>query len=85
MSSNNYPPSYLGSVIVVDDEIELTILFKAFLTKRGYDVISFSDPLLALEYIKKNQDRHSLLITDIKMPDMSGIELVKKIEKSIVI
>ena len=80
MSSNNYP-SYLSSVIVVDDEIELTLLFKTFLTKRGYDVISFSDPLLALEYIKNNHDRHSLLITDVKMPGMSGIELVKKIRE----
>lgn len=49
--------------------------------RRGYSVISFSDPLLALEYINKNRDGNSLLITDIKMPGMSGIELVKKIRE----
>jgi DNA-binding response OmpR family regulator len=51
------------------------------LRKEGYSVISFSDPQLALEHIKKNHYRYSLLITDIKMPSMSGIELVKKIRE----
>ena len=41
--------------------------------------MSFSEPLLALEHIKKNRDRHCLLIADIKMSGMSGIELAKKV------
>ncbi len=44
------------SIIVVDDEPELVSLFKAFLKNEGYDVISFTDPVLALEYFKQTSD-----------------------------
>lgn len=67
------------SVIVIDDEIELAALFRAFLTKEGFDAISFTDPLVALEYFKMTFDKHSLIITDMRMPGMCGIELAKKI------
>jgi FixJ family two-component response regulator len=44
-------------------------------------MMSFSDPILELEHIKKNRDRHCLLISDIKMPGMSGIGLAKKVRE----
>ncbi|TVP41830.1 response regulator [Candidatus Nitrosocosmicus arcticus] len=67
------------SIIVVDDELELASLFKAFLKNEGYDVISFTDPVLALEYYKETADKHSLIITDLRMPGMCGIDLAKRI------
>lgn len=78
MSSKN-TISDSKSVIVVDDEMELSVLFKEFLTKEGYNPISFSDPLMALEYFKETFDKHSLIITDMRMPGMSGIELAKRL------
>ena len=69
------------SIIVVDDEIELASLFKEFLTKVGYDVISFTDPVVALEYFKDTPDKHSLIITDLRMPGLNGIELAKKVRE----
>ena len=69
------------SIIVVDDEVELATLFKAFLTNEGYNVISFADPILAFEYFKETSDKHSLIITDLRMPGLSGIELAKKIRE----
>ena len=54
------------SIIVVDDELELASLFKAFLKNEGYDVVSFTDPVLALEYYKETADKHSLIITDLE-------------------
>jgi len=67
------------SIIVVDDELELASLFKAFLKNEGYDVISFTDPVLALEYYKETADKHSLIITDLRMPGICGIDLAKSI------
>ena len=67
------------SIIVVDDELELASLFKAFLKNEGYDVISFTDPVLALEYYKETVDKHSLIITDLRMPGICGIDLAKNI------
>ena len=54
------------SIIVVDDELELATLFKAFLKNQGYDVVSFTDPVLALEYFKETAEKHSLIITDLE-------------------
>jgi CheY-like chemotaxis protein len=69
------------SIIVVDDEMELTSLFKAFLEKEGYMVMAFVDPLIALEYFNQTWRNHSLIITDMRMPVMCGIELAKKIRE----
>ena len=71
----------IRSIIVVDDEIELATLFKTFLRKEGYDTTSFSDPLIALEYFKDTFDKHSLIITDLRMPGLNGIELAKRIRQ----
>ena len=67
------------SIIVVDDEQELASLFKAFLKNEGYDVVSFTDPVLALVYYKETADKHSLIITDLRMPGICGIDLAKSI------
>ncbi|HEU5119441.1 MAG TPA: response regulator [Candidatus Nitrosocosmicus sp.] len=76
-SSNSF-----HSIIVVDDEMELASLFKTFLTNNGYNAVSFSDPLLALAYFKETPDKHSLIITDMRMPGMCGIELAIKVREN---
>ena len=48
------------------------------LQKRGYDVFGFTDPLLALEHFHINKSTYSLVISDIRMPIMSGFEFVGK-------
>lgn len=70
------------SVMVIDDEMELASLFKSFLINCGYGAVSFSDPIVALEYFKETSDKHSLIITDMRMPGMCGIELAKKIREN---
>ena len=69
------------SIMVVDDEVELATLFKAFLTKDGYDVMTFVDPVMAFDYFKETSHKHSLIITDLRMPGMCGLELAKKIRQ----
>jgi DNA-binding response OmpR family regulator len=80
-STSSLSSSSSHSIIVIDDEMELASLFKTFLTNVGYNAISFSDPLLALEYFKETPYRHSLIITDMRMPGICGIELAKKIRE----
>jgi two-component system, OmpR family, response regulator ChvI len=45
----------------------------------GFEVDSFNDPILPLENFKKRS--YSLIILDIKMPEMNGFELYTKIKK----
>ena len=83
MSSNHGSSlSSPNSVIVVDDEMELATLFKTFLINQGFDAVSFSNPVMALEYFQNTSDKHSLIITDMRMPGMCGIELAKKIRET---
>lgn len=70
------------SCLVVDDEQELANLYKEFIMKLGYDVISFTNPAIALEHYKQSIGRYSLILTDLRMPGMSGIELANKIRES---
>jgi len=80
MSSSSSPllPPTPG-IIVVDDESDLAFLYKQFITGLGFDVVSFTDSLLAFEHFRQNIDRYCLLITDLRMPGMNGIELANKI------
>jgi DNA-binding NtrC family response regulator len=69
------------SILIVDDEEELATLFKDSMEAMGMDAMSFSNPLLAFEYFKDNKDKFSLVITDLRMPGMCGIELANNIRK----
>jgi CheY-like chemotaxis protein len=73
--------SFARSIIVVDDEMELATLFKAFLEKEGYNAVSFTDPVSAFEYFKETSDKHSMIITDMRMPGMCGLDLAKRIRE----
>jgi CheY-like chemotaxis protein len=69
------------SIMVIEDEQELAALFKAFLENLGYDTVTFTDPLMALEFFKQGTKEISLILTDLRMPQMSGIELAAEIRK----
>jgi CheY-like chemotaxis protein len=47
----------------------------------GYTIVSFVNPVEALDYFNKNFADCSLVITDYGMPQMSGIDLIKKIRE----
>lgn len=67
--------------MAVEDEKELASLFKAFLEKMGYDAVTFTDPIMALEFFSQGTKEFSLILTDLMMPEMSGIELAVEIRK----
>jgi CheY-like chemotaxis protein len=66
-------------ILLVDDEPDVTYTIKNILEDNGYNVDSFNDPILALNYYKVNF--YALVILDIKMPTMDGFELYNKIRE----
>jgi DNA-binding response OmpR family regulator len=66
------------SIIIVDDEPELASLFENYFEAGGMDAVSFTNPLLAFEYFKDNLQKFSVVITDLRMPGMCGLELASK-------
>jgi DNA-binding NtrC family response regulator len=68
-------------ILVIDDDEDILNLFSDFLKKEGYGVTSFLDPLKALDEIHRRPQRYSIIITDVRMPGISGIELIRRIGK----
>ena len=68
-------------VAVIDDEADLAYLFKEALSQiDGVEVFAFTDPSLALEHFKANHQNYRVVISDYRMPTMTGMELLSKIK-----
>jgi len=66
------------TILVVDDEIDVRALVRDVLTLHGYRVIDTGDPFEARRLVE-TQTVH-LLLTDVVMPIMNGVELAKRVE-----
>ncbi len=68
-------------ILLVDDEKDILELFTEYLSSNGFNIVSFQNPKAALNYFYHNESNCSIVITDYKMPQMSGIDLIKKIRE----
>ncbi|MDX9822043.1 MAG: sigma-54 dependent transcriptional regulator [Syntrophales bacterium] len=67
-------------VLVVDDDAGLREMLEIMLTREGYSVVGEGDGLKALNRCRK--ERFDLVLTDLKMPKMDGLEFLKSIKES---
>jgi two-component system, cell cycle response regulator CpdR len=78
LERNNQSPVFIA---VIDDEADLAYLFKEALSQiDDVSVFAFTDPLLALEHFKTNHPNYVVVISDYRMPIMTGMELLSKIK-----
>jgi two-component system NtrC family response regulator len=69
----------METILIVDDEKNYLVVLEALLSSEGYEVITVDHSMDALEHIV-NPDL-DLVITDMKMPGISGMELLEEIKK----
>ena len=69
---------------IVDDDIYISKLFDDALRENinGISVFSFTDPIIAFEHFAKNKENYVLVISDLRMPGLNGLELLKKVKIS---
>ncbi len=66
------------SILVVDDDALVNEFFEAVLTKLGHDVQTASSAAAALELVQTVE--YDVILSDVRMPNMNGIELLQKIK-----
>ena len=69
------------SIMIVEDESDIAYLFSLCLERLGFNTISFTDPLSALDHFKKYQNRYCLILIDMFMVELNGLGLSKEIRK----
>ena len=74
------PPALKRRVFVVDDENVIASTLELILLSEGFDARSFADPIAALNAAQS--EAPDLLITDVMMPEMTGIELAVRIRQN---
>lgn len=68
-----------NKILLVDDEPDITMTFKAILQEVGFIVDTYEDPLIALSKFKPHF--YDLVVLDIKMAKMNGFELYVEMQK----
>lgn len=77
---NGKADNYKGNILVVDDEISIRDFLNTFLSTQGYEVVTANDGVDALE--KTAHFLPDLVISDVVMPRMNGLELCKKLRQN---
>jgi DNA-binding response OmpR family regulator len=69
----------LARILVIDDEKDITLVLKKALELDGFTVDTYTSPEEALDHFK--QDYYDMIITDIRMPAISGFEVYRRVRK----
>jgi DNA-binding NtrC family response regulator len=78
LSGNDKP---LARLLVVDDDPDIVQILKMGLVKNGFLVEAFTNPEEALQSFKSDAESYCLVLSDIRMPSLSGIQLSKKVKE----
>ncbi len=70
-----------ANLLIVDDEVPFLNIMKKRFVKRGFNVETAVSGMDALELIAEKSDQIDIVILDVKMPGMDGIETLEEIKK----
>jgi DNA-binding NtrC family response regulator len=71
----------LANLLVVDDDSDIARVLKQGLLKNRFLVSAFTNPEEALKNFQSNSKDYCLMLSDIRMPGMSGIRLARKVKE----
>ncbi|MBC7430216.1 MAG: sigma-54-dependent Fis family transcriptional regulator [Bacteriovorax sp.] len=74
-------PKKLSTLMIIDDDPDLLDLLCSFFKQRGYNVVTYDDARIALEEIENRKVTADVVLSDFKLPVMSGVDFIKRIRK----
>lgn len=69
----------MEKILLIDDESSILESLKIFLSTMNYEVITASNGMKGIQYV--NNERPDLVITDLKMPELDGLEVLEQIKR----
>lgn len=73
--------SPLARLLIIEDNEEVLRSLKKYFTKKNYDVVTASNGLDGLKVYENDQDGFDLIITDLVMPNISGVAIISLVKK----
>jgi CheY-like chemotaxis protein len=67
-----------ANIMIIEDELDVLLTYEVLLTQQGFNVYAFSDPRQALQEFAKNNYDFDLVISDIRMNSINGIQLYRE-------
>jgi two-component system, cell cycle sensor histidine kinase and response regulator CckA len=71
----------IAKLLVVDDDADIVHVLKQGLLKNRFLVSAFTNPEEALQNFQSNSEGYCLMLSDIRMPELSGIQLTRKVKE----
>src|SRR5688572_3601892 len=69
------------SVLLIDDDTNILTIFKHSLAQAGMHTYAFTNPMLAVEHFRRNANSYDIVVTDIRMPQMSGFQVARAVKQ----
>jgi len=70
------------NILIVEDDLVLCFMISKYLKKQGYTIETTTNGIEALDYLLSTNTLPDLILSDIMMPYMNGIELLNKIKQN---
>lgn len=69
------------SILLIDDDADILTIFKHSLAQVGIHTYGFTNPMLAVEHFRRNANSYDIVVTDIRMPQMSGFQVARAVKQ----
>jgi DNA-binding NtrC family response regulator len=79
--ADNNDDKSLAKLLVVDDDSDIVQVLKVGLLKNRFLVDAFTNPEEALQSFQSNSESYCLMLSDVRMPGLSGIQLARKVKE----
>ena len=68
-------------MLLIDDEKDVLTVLKRSLELKGMNTYGFTNPVLAVEHFRNNAANYDIVVTDIRMPQMSGFQVARAVKE----